>query len=74
MIWFVNSYWEVHSKVKDTHHPADNPNNITVKDKEDGERYVLENKPCLSLNDCAIGIPKRDFEQLTEIAKQKLKQ
>ena len=42
--------------------------------KEAAEQYILENKPCLSLNDCAIGIPKRDFEQLTEIAKQKLKQ
>lgn len=51
IIWFVNSYWELHSKIKNTHHPADSDKNITVKDKEAGEQYILENKPCLSLND-----------------------
>lgn len=51
VIWFVNPYWELHSKVKNTHHPADNDKNITVKDREAGKQYILENKPCLSLND-----------------------
>ena len=54
VIWFVNQYWELHSKIKDTHHPADNDKNITVKDKEAGEQYILENKPCLSLNDVKL--------------------
>lgn len=81
LIWFVNSYWEVHSKVKGTHHPADNDKNITVKDKEAGEKYVLENKPMLSINDFFDATNGQDIEtvkhspfyrMILEIAKQKL--
>lgn len=75
VIWFVNQYWELHSKIKDTHHPADNDKNITVKDKEAGEQYILENKPCLSLKDLfLLGITEHHpyYKMLSELVKQKL--
>jgi len=84
VIWFVNQYWELHSKVKDTHHPADNDKNITVKDKEAGEKYILENKPCLSLNEIRksfvdVGYGEniegmKSFQKMTQLVNQKLKQ
>jgi hypothetical protein len=50
-IWFVNYYWELHCKVKGTHHSADNDNNIEFESEELGRQYILENKPCLSLSE-----------------------
>lgn len=49
--WFVNSYWEVHSKAQGSHHPADAAGNKYFPTKEAAEQYILENKPCLSLNE-----------------------
>lgn len=44
-------------------------NHLRFSTKEAAQIYVLNNKPCLSLKDCAIGISPIKFSELVEKAK-----